>query len=222
MTTTRSAPVRIMILGEHPIFREGLRRLLERESSFLIVCEPVNGMTAVDAVRESAADILLLGLTGAGQAALDILRDLAESASPVRTIVLSDAVGTTKVSRAVQLGARGVVLKDSAPDMLFQSIESVLAGHVWIGREQVAEAPSALRKLEAARRSAKAFGLTPRELEIVRAVVAGSTNKEIAEQSGISENTVKTHLTHIFNKLGASNRVELALFAAHHRLLDGI
>jgi two-component system nitrate/nitrite response regulator NarL len=79
-----------------------------------------------------------------------------------------------------------------------------------------------LRKMEADRRRTKAFGLTRRELEILRAVVAGYTNKEIAERSSLSENTVKSHLTHIFNKSGASTRVELALFAEHHRLLDGV
>ena len=79
-----------------------------------------------------------------------------------------------------------------------------------------------LRKLETAQRRTKAFGLTRRELRILREVVAGFTNKEISERVNISENTVKSHLTNIFNKLGASNRVELALFAAHHRLVGGV
>jgi DNA-binding NarL/FixJ family response regulator len=79
-----------------------------------------------------------------------------------------------------------------------------------------------LRKLRNARRRTRALGLTEREIEIARAVVAGYTNKEIARRSSISENTVKSHLMHIFNKLGASNRVELAIFAAHHRVLDGV
>jgi DNA-binding NarL/FixJ family response regulator len=97
-----------------------------------------------------------------------------------------------------------------------------MAGHFWLDREELSGAVPGLRRLEASRRRTKAFGLTRRELEILRAVVAGYTNKEIAEQSSLSENTIKSHLTHIFNKSGASNRVELALFAAHHRLLDGI
>ena len=139
-----------------------------------------------------------------------------------RIIVLTASVDTPDVARALQLGARGVVPKDAAADVLFTSIRSVAAGHYWIGGESVSKVASSLRELETARRRSKAFGLTRRELEIVRAVVAGYTNKEIAERFTISENTVKRHLTHIFNKLGASNRVELALFTAHHRLLDGI
>jgi len=81
---------------------------------------------------------------------------------------------------------------------------------------------ASVRRLDHARRQSQSFGLTHRELEIVRAVVNGDTNREIAARLSISQNTVKRHLMHIFNKIGASNRVELALFAAHHRLLEGI
>jgi DNA-binding CsgD family transcriptional regulator len=86
----------------------------------------------------------------------------------------------------------------------------------------VSDAVVSLRKLQTERRRSRTFGLTPREIEIARSVVAGYTNKEIARQSSISENTVKSHVLHIFTKLGASNRVELALFVAHHRVLDHV
>lgn len=221
MATGRT-PVRIMIVSEHPIFREGLRRLIETRPAFVIVPESGGTEAAAVSVREAAPDILLLGLTARNAAALDVLRDLAGSGLSIRVIILTDAVGSPEVRRAIQLGARGVVPKDSPPDLLFKSLETVLEGRLWIGSAEVSEADQALRQLEAARRRAKAFGLTQRELEVVRAVVEGRSNREIAEQSSISENTVKSHLTHIFNKLGASNRVELAVFAAHHRLLDGL
>jgi DNA-binding NarL/FixJ family response regulator len=139
----------------------------------------------------------------------------------VRAIVLASSLCTPEITRALELGARGVMPKDSPPEILFKSIYTVMAGHLWIGLERAGEAVDSLRRLEAARRRTQAFGLTPRELEIVRAVVVGRTNKEIAQQSSISENTVKSHLQHIFNKLGASNRLELAVFASHHRFLDG-
>jgi DNA-binding NarL/FixJ family response regulator len=135
---------------------------------------------------------------------------------------MTDCVDTPEVLHSLQLGARGVILKDSAPEVLFKSIHSVMAGEMWIGRERVSDTVESLRKLAAARRRSRAFGLTPREIEVARAVVAGYTNKEIAQRSSISENTVKSHLMHIFDKLGASNRVELALFATHHRLLDDV
>ena len=216
-----SKPIRIVIAGEHAIFRHGLRRLLEAEQ-FVIVSETGDASAGANLVREFGPDVLLLGFATSGGPAMDALQELAESASTVRTILLTDRVDTPEVMSALQLGVRGVVPKDSSPEVLFKSITSVLAGHFWLGPEQFSEAVPGLRKIEAARRRSKAFGLTRRELDILRAVVAGYTNKEIAERSSISENTVKSHLTHIFNKSGASSRVELALFAAHHRLLDGV
>jgi DNA-binding NarL/FixJ family response regulator len=220
--SSQANPIRIVIAGEHPIFRHGLRRLLEAESGLCIVGEIGDGAAAVALVRELEPDILLLGLTHSRRPAVETLRELAASPTSTRTIVLTDRVDSSDVLSALQLGARAIVPKDSAPDVLFKSIQSVMAGHYWIGHEQASGGVPGLRKLQAARRRSKAFGLTRREIDIVRAVVAGYTNKEIAARSAISENTVKSHLTHIFNKLGASNRVELALFAAHHRLLDGV
>ena len=220
MSTTRS--IRIVIAGEHPIFRAGLRRLLEVEAGFVVVGEVGVGPATATLIHKFQPDILLLGLVGSASRALDVLREIADPVTSVRTVLLTDSVDSPDVIRSLQLGVRGVVLTDSAPDVLIRCIHAVMNDQSWIGGEAAVVALPGLRKLETARRRSKAFGLTKRELEIVRQVVAGLSNKEIAERSAISENTVKSHLTHIFSKLGASNRVELALFAAHHRLLTGV
>jgi len=216
---TRTQAVRIVIAGEHPIFLEGLRRLIETQPAFVTVA---TGASAPALVSEFAPDILLLALGNGSPSVASTIQEIALTAPAVRTIVLTNSVDTPCVSRALESGVRAVVPKDSPPDALFKSIECVMAGRYWIGGELPSDAVPSLRQLETSRRQDKAFGLTRRELEILRCIVGGHTNKEIAERSSISENTVKCHLTHIFNKLGASNRVELALFAAHHRLLDGI
>jgi two-component system nitrate/nitrite response regulator NarL len=213
--------VRLIIAGEHSIFRHGLRRLLEAQPDFRIVREIADGASALALVRELTPDILLLGLTHSKRPSSETLKTLADYAS-TRTIVLTDRLDRAEVISAVQLGVAGVVLKDSPPEILFKAVRAVMAGDYWLGHERFSTVAANLRKVEADRRRAKAFGLTRREIEIVRSVVAGYSNKKIAEQSAITENTVKSHLTHIFNKLGASNRVELALFAAHHRLIDGV
>ena len=214
--------IRIVIAGEHPIFRQGLRHLLEAEPGFLIVSETGDGSAAAALVRDLAPDILLLGFATSGASAVETMRAVGALGTPTRTILLTDRVDTPEVMSVLQEGARGLVPKDSAPKVLFDSIRSVMAGRFCLDCDDDESAVPGLRRLEAERRRSKAFGLTRRELEILRAVVAGYTNKEIAEQSSLSENTVKSHLTHIFNKSGASNRVELALFASHHRLLDGV
>jgi two-component system, NarL family, nitrate/nitrite response regulator NarL len=114
------------------------------------------------------------------------------------------------------------VPKDAAAEVLFDSIDSVMTGQVCVGRDRISDLPSSIRRFDLARRQAKAFGLTSRELDIVEAVVSGETNKAIARRFSISENTVKRHMMHIFDKVGASSRAELAVFAAYHQLTDAV
>jgi DNA-binding NarL/FixJ family response regulator len=214
------APIRIAIAGEHPIFRHGLRRLLEAEPGFGIAGEEADGARAEALVDAVKPDVLLLGFASTGRRVIETVRALRRSC--VRTILLTDRIDTPEVSDALASGVRGVVLKESPPDVLFAGIRRVVAGQLWLGHAEAVQLATGLRKAAAARRRSRAFGLTTREVEIIRAVVGGCSNREIAQRANISENTVKSHLTHIFNKCGASTRVELALFAAHHRLLDGI
>lgn len=214
-----TASVRIVIAASHPMLRDGLRWLLESEPRLLVVADIGDTSQAAALVRDRRADILLLDFSSGRQAALDTLQEIAASGTCVRTIILGDSVDMPGLLEAWQLGSRGLVLKDSAAEMLFQGIQSIMAGHYWIDRDRVADGPGSLHRLTRKSRRQKPFGLTRRELQVIRAVVAGSTNGEIAQSLTIRENTVKSHLTHIFDKLGASTRVELALFAAHHGLL---
>jgi two-component system nitrate/nitrite response regulator NarL len=216
------ALVRIVIAAEQPIFRDGLRRLLETLPGVQIVGEASADDQVAAMLRDLDPDILLVGLPSSGAFQLETLEQIL-AANPVRTILLAPpkSVDTFEViTAAAQLSAQGVVPKDSPPDALFESIEGVMDGRLWVGRESVSNVAASVRKLETMRRRSLAFGLTRRELEIVRAVVGGDTNKTIAGRFSISENTVKRHLTQIFDKVGVSNRTELAMFAAHHRLVD--
>jgi DNA-binding NarL/FixJ family response regulator len=215
-------PVRIVIADDHPIFRDGLRRLLESEPDLKVIGEAPDGAEAVRLVRQLKPDILLLDLAMPRQPGLEALRDLSTgSPNSVRVILLTAAAEKSQIVEALQLGARGVVLKDSATQLLLKAIHTVMSGEYWVGRESVSNLVQYLRTLvqssgEEARQ--KKFGLTPRELEIVSTVVAGYSNKEIAEYCKISEDTVKHHLSNIFDKLGVSTRLELALFAVNQSL----
>jgi len=214
--------IRILIADDHPIFRDGLRRLLEAERGFQVVVEAADGEEAVKLARQLKPDIVLLDLAMPRVTGLEALRELAASPKPVRTVLLTAAIEREQIVEALQLGARGVVLKESATQLLFKALRAVMAGQYWVGRDAVSDLVRLLRELtpapgEEGRRSK--FGLTPRELEIVGAIVAGYTNKDIAEKFSLSEQTVKHHLSSIFDKLGVSNRLELGLFAVNHRLL---
>jgi DNA-binding NarL/FixJ family response regulator len=215
--------IRIVVADDHQLLRAGLKSLLNAEPGFTVVGEASEGEEAVRLVRSLRPDVLLLDLAMPGVSGMDALAELARTPAPVRTIVLTAAIEKPEIVRALQLGAHGVVLKSAPAELLFKSIRSVMAGQHWIGREQVADLVQALQasaSVSTERGAApKRFGLTARELEITGAVVAGFRNREIAEKFSLSEDTVKHHLSNIFDKVGASNRLELALFAVHHRLL---
>jgi two-component system nitrate/nitrite response regulator NarL len=213
--------IRILLADDHPIFRDGLKRLLEAEPGLKVVAEASNGSEAVRLVKQVKPDLLLLDLSMPQQTGIEAIRELGSLGASTRIILLTAAVEKSQIVEALQLGARGVVLKDSATQLLIQAIRVVMAGEYWVGREQVSNLVQYLRTLmqsTAQEARQRKFGLTPRELEIVSAVVAGFANKEIAEHFKISEDTVKHHLSNIFDKLGVSTRLELALFAVNQSL----
>jgi two-component system, NarL family, nitrate/nitrite response regulator NarL len=213
--------IRILIADDHAIFRDGLRRLLESEAGLEVVGEAVNGDEVVTLARQLKPDIILLDLAMPARSGLEALRLLSEPPNTTRVILLTALIEREQIVEALQLGARGIVLKESATQILLKSIRHVMEGEIWVGRESVQDLLKLLSDLQepmSAPRRKEKFGLTPRELEIVSAIVKGSSNKAIAGQFAISEQTVKNHLSSIFDKMGVSNRLELALKAVKYQL----
>jgi two-component system nitrate/nitrite response regulator NarL len=217
----RRASLRVLIADDHRMFRESLRTLLEMEDDLSVVGEAGDGDGAVKLTRELRPDILLLDLSMPTMSGLEALKELTRASADTCIILLTAAIEKDQMVEAFQLGARGLVLKDSATALLVEAMRAVMTGQYWVGRESVSDLLKMLRDNRSAgdAKPRKDFGLTPRELEIISAIVAASGNKEIAQTLGISEKTVKRHLTNIFDKLGVSNRLELALFALRHHLV---
>lgn len=217
---TSAQRIRILIADDHRIHREGLRRLIEGEPDFLVVGEAANSVETLRLAQQLRPNVLLLDHSMPGAHTKETLRRLVEMESQLRTILITERVEQADVVTALQLGARGVITKDSDSEILFRAIRKVTAGEYWISRASVADLVGAVRSLVVHAREGRTrkLKITPRQQEIIASVVAGNSNKQIAQQFSLSEDTVKRHLTNIFGKVGVSSRLELALFALHHDL----
>jgi two-component system nitrate/nitrite response regulator NarL len=215
--------VRILLADDHAMFRDGLRRLIESERDLRVVGEAGNVTMAVKLCGELQPDVLLLDMAMPGGGGLDVLKALSNG-PPTRTRVVVLTAGSPRpvLIEALQLGARGIVLKESVATTVFASVRRVVKGNYWVGDGEVAGVVQAILRLmtkgDAAERKGNRFGLTPREMDIVPQVAAGASNKDIAQLFSLREDTVKHHLSSIFDKLGVGSRLELAIFAINHGL----
>lgn len=195
--------------------------MLSAEDGFEVVGEASDGDEAVASTIQLEPDILLLDVMMPRMPGLEAMREIMNGTPTVKILLLTSTITTQQVIEALQIGARGIVLKDALASHLKTAIRTVMAGDYWIGGKRVVNLVAALRDLmqQAVEPQRKTYGLTPRELEVVGCIVEGCSNRDIAKQFSLSEETVKRHLSNIFDKTGVSTRLELALFSIAHHLV---
>src|SRR6195256_4002848 len=230
VTTAAKPKIRIVVADDHPIFRDGLCRLLALEEDFEVVAQAQDGRQVLDVLQQHEPDILLLDLKMPGLDGLATLQRLQIAKNKTRVIVLTASDDKNEFVQAMKLGTSGIVLKQTATELLIKSIRKVHAGEIWLDSHTTAavirqfvandEAQSPMQSLPQAPppRERERSPLSQREREIVALVAQGFKNKEMAEKMFISEQTVQNHLHNIFDKLGVSDRLELALYAIHNNL----
>jgi two-component system, NarL family, nitrate/nitrite response regulator NarL len=217
--------IRIVIADDHPIFRDGLRKLLMLEEDFRVVAEARDGKEVLEVLDEHQPDILLLDLKMPGLDGLTALQKLQNSRTKTKVIVLTASEDKNQFVQAMKFGTCGIVLKQTATELLIKSIRKVHAGEIWLDSHTTAavmrQFSSPMESSPLGSRDRDRSPLSQREREIVVLVAQGFKNKEMAEKMFISEQTVKNHLHNIFDKLGVSDRLELALYAIHNNLHTG-
>ena len=222
------AKIRIAIADDHPIFRDGLCRLLCLEEDFDVVAQVEDGLHVSEALQQYDPDILLLDLNMPGLTGLEALQRLHAASSRTRVILLTASDNQHEFVQALKLGSCGIVQKQTATELLIDSVRRVHAGEICLDSDITAavirrfvdneEAPQQPRMPSlAVPRERERSQLSPREGELVTLVAQGFKNKDIAETMFISEQTVKNHLHNIFDKLDVSDRLELALHFGHSR-----
>jgi DNA-binding NarL/FixJ family response regulator len=206
-----------VIADDHPMILDGMQHLFREEPDFRVVARCVNGEEALRVVTEHVPDVLVLDLKMPKMTGIDVLRELKKAALPTRTVLLAADVRDVELLEAMSLSVRGVVLKDTAPEVLVKCVRRVHEGGTWF------EDGATMQALERAARERLAPPgadlLTTRETELVRLAAAGLRNKEIAQRLDITEGTVKVHLHNIYQKLGVDGRFALIRRAEEMRIL---
>jgi two-component system nitrate/nitrite response regulator NarL len=223
-STPGAETIRILLMDEQVIVRKGLRLLIEEEFGFIVVGEAGNKEEVIDIAVREQPNIILFEFLSSVDSSFEILEELSAVARDAHIIILTSQCDPKIHQRALSFGARGVVVKQAAPETLSKAIHKVHEGEMWIERSTTAsifaEMLLTIRSKKTDPEARKIATLTRREREVVTFVAKGLKNKQIAKQLFISEATVSHHLTSIFNKLDTMDRLQLIVYAYQHHLAD--
>jgi DNA-binding NarL/FixJ family response regulator len=222
MSEGSKMPIRVVVADDHTIVREGIRQVLDGTEGITVVGEAATGPDAFERAQALVPDVVVLDVSMPGESGLEVAKRLKRALPATRVLMLSVYDNTEFVLEAVRAGADGYLLKDSSPSELRAAIRKVVAGESAFSAAAARQLSTALRDEEANReRAERVASLTARELDVLRHVVAGRTNKETASALGISHRTVETHRENILKKLGVRSVAELTRLAIEMNLVTG-
>lgn len=204
--------ITLVFADPHPVFLLGLESLFSGDPGFRILARCGTAGETLEAARRLQPDLLILDLDFPDGNGLQVLRQLKGDALPTRTVLLTAALEDEQAMEAFRIGVHGVVLKSMPAHLLIQCLQRVHAGGQWLEKHSVGRAIEKMLRREAGTRRLATI-LTPREIEVVRLVTEGQSNRKIADRLGLQEGTVKIHLHNVYKKLGVDSRVDLTLYA---------
>ncbi|MGD0855643.1 MAG: response regulator transcription factor [Dehalococcoidia bacterium] len=210
--------IKILIVDDHPVVREGIGAMLKREPDFKIVGEAANGLEALEQARELSPDVILMDLRMPEMDGVEAITKIKEAKPEIKFIILTTYSDDEYIFKGIAAGARAYLLKDAPRDELFKAIRAVSRGESLI---QPVVASRVLDKLaELSRKNPGAETLSEREVEVLRLMAKGVSNSNIAEELSITQSTVKTHITNIFQKLNVTTRTEAVTTALKRGIIQ--
>jgi NarL family two-component system response regulator LiaR len=210
--------IKVLITDDHTVVRKGLKALLSSEKYRIeVIGEASNGDEAIQKAEQLEPDVILMDLVMPGKTGLEAIKEIKEMQPHARILVLTSFAEDDNVTQAIKAGAYGFLLKDTSPDELVQTIRSVYADRLTLPQKLTHFLLG--EKAEKGEKDSTSDELTPRELDVLRCIAQGMSNKQVAQTLSVSTTTVRSHVSSMIRKLNVENRTQLALYAREHNLI---